>query len=79
MIAQRDEISSEIDFLRKNIFGGYNTAADAEEKAIMLLGEQEVMVIGKFQCVERNFRMSTLVGTFKEINFQGASSWYKTT
>jgi hypothetical protein len=39
MIAQRDEISSEIDFLRKNIFGGYNTAADAEEKAIMLLGE----------------------------------------
>jgi hypothetical protein len=39
MIAQRDEISSEIDFLMKNIFGGYNTTADAEKKALMLLGE----------------------------------------
>jgi hypothetical protein len=39
MIAQRDEISSKIDFLTKNIFGGYNTAADAEKKAIMLLWE----------------------------------------
>jgi hypothetical protein len=39
MIAQRDEISSEIDFLGKNIFGNYNTAADSEKKAIMLLGE----------------------------------------